>query len=179
MSAEQPRDKPTGDWTIEFDASIYGGGTVLKHPSGTIRQYFAVVWDGSEAEHLSVVTHDSAFQTFWEFATLLLCLLTWGDGFAGMAVTILGDNAGSLQNALSLKGRGPLLAIARELSWRQVRRGWTFHVAHLPSDHNRIADCLSRVADINDPAAWPRRSLSGAIAASPPRLHDIWRAAPS
>ena len=83
-------------------------------------------------------------QTFWEFATLLLSLLVWGNRFVSDSVMVVGDNTGALDNALSLKGKGELIAISRELSWRQAKRGWLFSVGHLPSEFNVVADALSR-----------------------------------
>ena len=57
---------------------------------------------------------------------------------------ILGDNVGALQNALSLSGKGPLIAVAREIAWRQAAQGWFFSVGHLPTESNTVADALSR-----------------------------------
>ena len=65
-------------WSIEFDASIYGGGAVLRDTTGRVVEYFSVIWTDEDAEHLHVVTHDTKHQSFWEFATLLLALMTWG-----------------------------------------------------------------------------------------------------
>merc|ERR1712085_77085 len=81
-----------GGWVIEFDASIYGGGPLLRDGDGRVVEYFAVVWFGGEAQHLDVVPHDSSFQSFWEFAILLLALCTWGDYFVHEKVAVLGDN---------------------------------------------------------------------------------------
>ena len=171
-------ESPASGWIIEFDASIYGWGAVLKDASGVIREYFAVVWDEDDPPKLSrVVPWNSAYQSFWEFCTLLLCLCVWGDRFTSETVSILGDNTSALQNALSLKGRGPLMDVARELSWRQARRGWRFRVGHLPAEFNVVADALSRTAD---PAknAWPSEALASAFPAKTPRLQSLWRAVP-
>ena len=120
---------------------------------------------------------DPAFQSFWEFATLLLVLCTWGDRFCNTRIAIHGDNTAALNNALSYRGRGPMEAVARELSWRQARRGWLFGVSHLPAEFNVVADALSRVADPNG-VPWPDEALSAAAAVSPPHLSDLWTAAP-
>ena len=115
-----PTAPTVGGWSIEFDASIYGGGAVLRNAARGAVEYFSVVWYGDEASHLNVVIEDSKHQTFWEFATLLLALVTWGDHFVDEAVMVVGDNAAALSCALTLKGKGELLAVARELSWRQA-----------------------------------------------------------
>ena len=164
--------------SIEFDASIYGGGALLRDPNGAIVEYFSTIWIGDEAPHLGVVIDDSSHQTFWEFATLLLALCVWGDRFTDTPVAVLGDNTGALDNALSLKGRGSMLAVARELSWRQARRRWRFVVGHLPSEHNQVADALSRAADPKV-CAWPSLALASAVYIRPPKLRDLWLAAPS
>ena len=150
---------------------------MLRDPHGVIIEYFAVVWVGSEAPHLRVGYDDPSHQTFWEYATLFLALMVWGDRFVASKLLILGDNIGALSDALSLKGRGALEAISRELSWRQARRGWQFDVGHLPSEYNNIADSLSRVADPHG-YAWPSLALSSASPKRPPRLADLWLAAP-
>ena len=175
-----PRPPPSATrsgWWVEFDASPYGGGAVLKNPEGIAVEYFAVVWDGAEAIHLNVAIEDPAYQTFWEFATLFLVLMVWGDKFVEESLLILGDNTAALSNALSLKGRGCLLAVAREIAWRQARRKWCFETGHLPSEHNVIADALSRIVDPKG-KAWPSLALSVAEAVQPPKLQDLWLAHP-
>ena len=165
-------------YRVEFDASIYGGGAVLRNSDGWIECYFNTVWDGTEAPHLEVWPGDPKHQTFWEFATLFLALLAWSDLFSKQTVAILGDNTGALQLALSLKGRGRLLAISREIAWRRARRRWQFEVGHLPSEHNSVADALSRAND-PDGVPWPAHALSRATYSKPPRLADIWLARPA
>ena len=132
---------------------------------------------GDEAPHLSVTPNDPKHQSFWEFATLLLVLLVWADRFTEMVLDILGDNTAALSNALSLRGRGPMLAVAREISWRRARRSWSFRVGHLPSENNNVADALSRVADPKG-KGWPSVALGAAAEAKPPRLRDLWLARP-
>ena len=178
VTPKPPTDSPASGWHVEFDASIYGGGAILKDGNGIITHYFNVVWCGDEAAHLDIQPHDSKHQTFWEFATLLLCLLTWSDWFVNETVTLLGDNIGALNLALSLKGRGHLLAVSREIAWRRARRRWNFVVGHLPSENNSVADALSRA---NDPAGvpWPSEALGGADFSKPPRLADVWLARPA
>ena len=73
--------------------------------------------------HLGVTTENSRDQTFWEFATFLLAAVLWFDDFVVDSILVLGDNTAALSNALALKGRGPLLSIARELSWKTAKRG--------------------------------------------------------
>ena len=179
VTAAPPSSTSTSGWSVEFDASIYGGGAILRNSEGIVTEHFAVVWQGDEAPHLPVEVGNSKDQTFWEFATLLLCLIVWGNNFSESLLTVLGDNTGSLQNSLSLRGRGPLLAVARELSWRQAKFGWKFKVGHLPSEYNVVADALSRIADPTEKVGWPRHALGAATAVTPPRLNQIWRAVPS
>ena len=178
VTPSPPASESLSGWSIEFDASPFGGGAVLKDSAGHITEFFSTVWLGDEAEHLSVAPADPAFQTFWEFATLLLSLITWGGYFTDQAVLILGDNIGALSNALALKGRGILLNVARELAWRQARRGWKFSVGHLPSEFNVVADALSRWADPKK-HVWPATALAGARQVSAPKLKDVWKAQPA
>ena len=101
-----------------------------------------------------------------------------GAFFVDESVTIFGDYTAALSGALSLKGKGPPLAVAREIAWRQARRGWKFETSHLPSEHNQVADALSRTADPKG-KAWPSLALSGARAVTPMKLRDLWLARPS
>ena len=88
------------------------------------------------------------------------------------SVAVLGDNTGALADAISLKGKGSLVAIARELSWRQAKRKWRFMVGHLPAELNRVADALSRVSDPKG-VGWPKRALASAASRTPIRLRDV------
>ena len=108
MGPSPPSSCSTSSLYIEFDASIYGGGAVLRDSSTRVVEYFSILWSEEDADHLGVVPDDSRHQTFWEFLTLLLTLVTWGDQFTEESVLVLGDNTGALSDALSLKGRGPM-----------------------------------------------------------------------
>ena len=108
----------------------------------------------------------------------MLALVVWGHTFTKDRLDLLGDNTGALQNALTLKGRGILMAVAREVSWRQAKYGWCFQVGHLPAEANVVADALSRVADPARKTRWPDYALGDALAVKPPRLQDIWLANP-
>jgi hypothetical protein len=178
VTVTPPHTKISSGWSVEFDASIYGGGAALRDNCGRVRYFFSLVWDGSEAEHLAVVPGENRFQTFWEFSTLLISLTLWGHWFTTDTLNVLGDNTGALQNALSLKGKGILMALAREVSWRQAKYRWNFRVGHLPSEANVVADALSRVADPSGKTRWPSHALGAAQAVTPPRLRDLWRATP-
>ena len=92
-------------------------------------------------------------------------------------VAVLGDNTAALSSALALKGKGVMLAVARELSWRQSRRKWSFDVGHLPAEHNVVSDALSRTTDPKG-CSWPALALAAATYAAPPRLKDLWLARP-
>jgi len=125
---------------------------------------------------LDVQIGQARSQTFWELFALALSLLAWEGIFAGMRVSLLGDNTAALQSALALKGRGPLVAIARELAWRQVRRSWAYDVGHLPSEHNKVSDALSRMF-APSPSVLPA-CLRGKPQLPQPEVADFWRARP-
>ena len=62
-------------------------------------------------------------------------------------VLFCGDNLASLNLALGLKGNGVEGAVARELAWRSARYRWSYAVAHLPAEGNKVADRMSRILD--------------------------------
>ena len=102
---------------------------------------------------------------------LFLVLLRYAPLFPGIAV--VGDNTASLQVALSGKAKGSLGALARELFLRKAREDWHYQVGHLPSEHNSIADFLSRLAQPGAPAA-PLAELEGAAEVPVPDLASLW-----
>ena len=132
------------DAHVEFDASPWGGGGLLRL-QGHIVQHFTVRWDDEVLGILGARAGDSRWQTVYEYVTLLVALLLWGDSGAEKLLYVYGDNVGALQCAQDLKGRGPMLLISRELAWRRVRHRWEFELAHLPAELNGDADALSRV----------------------------------
>ena len=172
VPAHGTRPPPSSTWTVEFDASPWGGGAVLKQ-NGVAHEYFAYTWDPNEILVWEVRVGDPAFQSFWEFLTLLMTLVQWGHWFVQEAVTILGDNTAALQDALDLKGRGAMLAVARELAWRKARHRWAFVVAHLPSEDNTTADALSRIAS-PESAAMPL-SVAHALRLRPASVKKLWK----
>ena len=103
------------DWRVEFDASPWGAG--IYYEAGEIMEYFIVVW--SNIPHLGVEIGDSAYQTFWELLTLALSMRRWCPIRAGLL--FCGDNTGSLNMAISMKGTGLHGAVTREISWRVAR----------------------------------------------------------
>ena len=101
VSPRAPKAASSSSWRVEFDASVYGGGAVLRNDEGLVVEYFSVLWTSWDAPHLGVVPGDCRHQTFFEFLTLLLALLVWGDWFVDESLAILGDNVGPLASALS------------------------------------------------------------------------------
>ena len=165
---------PTANATIEFDGCPWGGGAVLR-VNGVATEYFACKWTEASAGHLGVWTGDSKFQSFWEFITLLLALIVWGDSYTEECITVLGDSTSALQDALKLSGRREMIAVAREVAWRQIRGNWKFKVGHLPAEYNLVSDALSR-RHSPKPVLLPRL-LSAAVERQVPTPMHVWRAA--
>ena len=138
-------------------------------------EYIVVKWDADHGSILSVEPGVSKFQTFWEFLILLLALMVCGNNFIAEQVAVLGDNTGALQNALDLKGRGILAAVARELAWRQARFGWSFAIGHVPSEKNVVPDALSRQYEYK-PSPFPTAALAQAQVRASPDCKGLWRA---
>jgi len=143
--------RPEADWPdapseVLYDASPWGGGAILREKgTGKILDLLCVRWaKQTSSGRLQIAPGLPKFQTFWEYLTLLLALEAWGGKFPQHSLTLLGDNLASLQLSLTLSGRKELTAIGRELAVRKVRRNWRWKVAHIPAEHNGIADALSR-----------------------------------
>jgi len=144
VTFEAPGRRPRTQVVIEFDASPWGGGAARRTKQG-YDEWFALTWTPDMVQGMDVAIGEARSQSFWEFFTLLLCLLTWCSEYPGHTLQVVGDNTASLQAALSLKARGPMLAVAREISWRRARYDWAFGVGHLPTESNQVADALSRL----------------------------------
>ena len=91
-------------------------------------------------------TGQAHHHTFWEVLALLMSMIAWKSFFAEGSVLIIGDNMPALQNSLDLKGCGGLMTVVRDIAWRKARCRWHYDVGHLPSEHNKAPDILSRVA---------------------------------
>ena len=117
-------------------------------------------------------------QTTFEYMVLYLVLLTWGDRYADQGFAVMGDNISSLACATSLKGKGALSQISREIAWRKVRHRWRFSVAHVPSEQNTLADALSRTSspDSAEHRSFPHAELKGARRMSLPSCDQWWPA---
>ena len=93
-------------------------------------------------------------------------------------LTLFGDNTASLQMALDSKGKGATNELLREIAWRKAKHGWSFAVAHLPTESNVLADSLSRLFEPGDDGTVPHRScppqLVGAAEVKPRPLSAIW-----
>ena len=173
ISADGPEKWAKSEWYMECDASPWGGGAILRYQN-SVSEWFAVEWREKDASHLDISPGLPKDQTFWEMAILMLGLIQWGDWFTALELRCIGDNTGALGNILALKGRGPLLAISREIAWRQAQRRWRFSVGHLPTEFNRVADALSRLAAPGKTAKRMPAAVSGARRVHPPCLADLW-----
>jgi len=159
---------------VEVDASPWGGGAAL-YLKGRPAEYFDIRWDESTARRLRAPIGEPCGQTSWELLAILLALCKWGTRFAQQGVIILGDNIASLEAALSLKGRSALAMIGRELAWRRARFAWRYHVGHLPTEANTVADALSR---LHAPAGAESKALPACLSAAArveaPDVESLW-----
>ena len=164
----------TAGTTIQFDASPWGGGAVLRK-NMVIVEYWSCVWDAKSVAHLGVAIGKAKFQTFWEYLTALLALLTWGGYAATEHILLVGDNTASLQDALDFKGKGCLLAVARELALNTAQNFWRFSVGHLAAEYNGVPDALSRLeAPLQAKKKFPTLELANAVKRTAPAWGDVW-----
>ena len=96
---------------MQFDASPWGGGALLRN-GHDIKEHFSVQWTPEDASRLGIIIGEPAGRTFWEYATLVIGLQVWGSRFVTESLAVLGDNTGSLQDALHLEGRGARAFVA-------------------------------------------------------------------
>jgi len=146
---------------VKFDASPWGGGAALYRRGDPI-EFFSIAWTDKHAKQVGEVVGQPAGQSTWEYLTLYIALRVWGTGLRERGLSLVGDNTSALSAAISGKGKKGMNRISCELSWRKVRQGWRFVVAHLASEQNTTADQLSRLHATGTEAAkgFPEELLS-------------------
>ena len=131
-------------------------------------------WDQPTLSRFKAEVGDPAHQTTWEHIAELAVICLWAPRYTEEVFTVKGDNLGALNNASRLKGKGPLLAVSRELAWR--RAAWRLRpvYSHLPSELNTWADDLSRLMAPN------RHALPAGLRKVPrcagPEVERLWEA---
>jgi len=143
VHASKPPPASTSGWILQVDASTTGAGGVMRFGTRIV-EYFDCQWSEDTAGHLGAAPGDPKWQSFWELLALVFALVLWGKHFTETTAAVLGDNTAALGDAVNLKGKGPMLAVARELAWRQGKFGWLFEAGHVASESNSVPDALSR-----------------------------------
>ena len=120
--------------TISFDASPWGGGGVLwKNDVPIAYTHFA--WDDQRLKIVRATRGCCKGQTAFEFLTLFMVAVTFGDVLEETGALIRRDNLGALSVALTLSSTSPAMnAIAREIAWRRIVRRWQYRLKHLPAE---------------------------------------------
>ena len=154
--AAGPQEASMSSWALVTDASPWGGGAVLMS-NGVPVEWAAWTWQKQDVMNLEVTIGKPKFQSFWEFFCVGLALCIWAPEFCNThSLAVVTDNTSALQNALDLKGSGVQLGIAQELAWRRARCGWSYSPGHIPTEQNKLADTLSRLAAPEGNADIPR-----------------------
>eukprot|EP00959_Pyramimonas_sp_CCMP1952_P193326 4042958-Pyramimonas_sp.AAC.1 len=90
--------RPSFPYHVEFGASPWGGGAVLRW--GTLNcAHFAITWDDAVLSLFGAKTGDPMFQSPWGFTTLLVAAIVWRAHARETTLFALGDNIAALQDA--------------------------------------------------------------------------------
>ena len=157
---------------VIFDASPWGGGAVLyagTHPT----EIMVVDWSDALCSELGAERGSSACLSFFEALMALIALYTWCGAGGHRHVALIGDNLAALTTAVSLRGKGDLGRVCREIALLQGRLGLELAVGHLPSDDNVEADALSRQSGPSPPPV--PQQLRGLPQRPMPELSDLFR----
>ena len=115
----------------------------------------ATLWGKPLCDRLQVRSGDSGCLSCFEAVVALSALEKWCCQGLLRDLALVGDNLAALSVAVSLRGKGDLAQVCREVS---IRQGWfSLHLAvgHLPTELNDWADALSRLG-APTPAEIPR-----------------------
>ena len=137
-------------------------------------KYFYGSWTAEEEKVVHATIGDPDGQTSWEYLALLISLVIFGYIHRVKGLILLGDNIGSLNLALTLKGDKALGRISREIAWRRVRLGWRYRCGHLPSELNATADDLSRMSQPGGKADGLPDTVRAAQRVEVPRVAALW-----
>ena len=150
--------RPGEGTSIVFDAPPWGGGAILYEDTSAV-EHMAIAWDTEFADRFGAAVGDSGCLAFYEAVVVLAAIQAWGVDGKRKRMALIGDNVGALTVAISLRGRGDLAQVCREVALRQARFGLELCVGHLPSERNVDADALSRLA-APSPASFPASLLA-------------------
>ena len=167
---QRPADPDQDIRRIEVDASPTGGGAVLIE-DGRPTRCFACRWAQADFGDRDVRVGLPSSQTFFEVLALTLAVELWCG--QGQPTAILGDNTAALQEALSLKGKGPLGDLAQIIAVLRCSRSLALTVGHLPTEANEVADALSRQFDMPC-SAWPFSPEQKVVRDEPLRPAKLW-----
>ena len=131
-------------WAVVFDASPWGGGAVLYHGQKPV-EYMATAWSDALCQRLQVSRGESRCLACFEALVALSAIEKWCCQGLLREVALVGDNLAALSVAISLRGKGDLAQVCREVALRQAWYGLHVAVGHLPTELNTIADALSRL----------------------------------
>ena len=136
---------------------------------------FSFAWQPEHFEGLRVTIGDSAGQTFLEIVVLVMAVEAWCRGDESTA--IYGDNVGSLQEVIDMRGRGLHERPAQVLAVLRCTRSLDLWVGHLPTESNLAADALSRqVGPEGERKRWPftpSQNVETTVPRSPAELWEL------
>ena len=133
-----------GCWAVVFDASPWGGGAILFHVRKPV-EYMATAWGDDLCQRLRVTRGESRCLACFEALVALSALEKWSCQGLLREMALVGDNLAALSVAVSLRGKGDLAQVCREVALRQAWFGLHLAVGHLPTELNTWADALSRI----------------------------------
>ena len=112
--------------------------------------YLAVSWDKQDELNAAASIGSSAGQARWEFYMMLVAICTWQRVvFKSRGVLrIMGDALGIMHNAIKFNSKDPVINLmCMEVALLFAPVGAELEAVHLWSEHNDLADALSRLQE--------------------------------
>ena len=122
---------------------MLGDATVIRPD-----RYVTMTWTSADEKLLAAQRGDPASQAIWEAYAMLLALIVWVPHLpqGRCKLQLRGDAQGVLQSVLVRRAKCP--QINKIIAETQLALGATMYdlyAAHVWSEHNEVADCLSRL----------------------------------
>ena len=144
-------DRYAPGFTMEVDASPWGGGAVLWSTPDRVQgsaplRYMVVAWNAEDEYTLRARIGAARSQATWEAFMMLLAIRQWAPLVRRGCLCVCGDASGVLTGLVRMRAASSIInQICKELALVIAPHGLHLAGIHIYSEQNVLADALSRM----------------------------------